>query len=63
MKMTDFETRRDLKDVEIELTREEAEEMLDYLRCLLSSRGVPRIYLTQLHGQAVERELSVVLAP
>ena len=63
MRITDFETGRSLNDVSLTLTRDEAEELCQYLARLTNERGDLRhVHLTELQGARVHRELAVALA-
>ncbi|MCW5937314.1 MAG: hypothetical protein KIT11_08415 [Fimbriimonadaceae bacterium] len=59
MKITCFETRRRLRDVDLELTRAEAEELVDYLRRMLDQPDVDRTYLSEIRDGRIEQEMSV----
>lgn len=63
MRITDFESGRSLNDVCLTLTREEAEELSQYLNRLVSDRrDLRHVHLTEIQGATVERELAVALA-
>jgi len=63
MRITDFESGRSLNDVCLTLTREEAEELCQYLNRLTSNRpDLRHVHLTEIQGSTVERELAVALA-
>lgn len=60
MKIVDYETNKQLTDVAITLSREEAEDLILYLRRLTSEPQVDRVFLTNLDGGLIERELTLV---
>ena len=63
MRITDFESGRSLNDVCLTLTRDEAEELCQYLSRLTSNRpDLRHVHLTEIRGSTVERELAVALA-
>ena len=59
MRITDYESTKNLTDVGLVLTREEAEELCIYLHKMLNRAEVRNAYLTELRGCGIERELSV----
>lgn len=61
MRITDFETGRNLNDVCLTLTREEAEELGAYLARLTDRADLRHVHLTELRGASVHRELAVAL--
>ena len=61
MRITDYEQGKNLSDVCISLTRDEAEELCAYLKRLLSCPEVGRAYLSEIVGSRLERELTVAL--
>ena len=61
MTITDYESNRTLHDVEIVLTRDETEELRDYLNRLLSTPEIERIYISEVKGFCLETELAVRL--
>lgn len=60
MKIVDYATNKQLNDVAITLSREEAEDLILYLRKLTSESKVDRVFLTNLNGGLIERELTLV---
>lgn len=62
MKIQDYETGRQLKDVNIELTTGEAEELLAYLKRMLDRDDLTAVHLTDLKGGVIESELSLSLS-
>lgn len=64
MRITDFESGKSLNDVCLTLTREEAEELCQYLSRLTTTgrTDLRHIHLTELKGASVHRELAVALA-
>jgi hypothetical protein len=61
MRIMDYETNRSLNDVGLFLTIEEAEDLLSYLRRLKDVPSMQRIYLSEIHDQRLEREITVAL--
>jgi hypothetical protein len=61
MRIVDYETSRTLNDVGIFLTLEEAEELCVYLRRMTKPHPVQRAHLSELHGNHLEREITVSL--
>ena len=61
MRIMDYESNRSLNDVGVFITREEAEELLDYLRRLSARPEVQRIHLSQFSSQSLEREITFAL--
>lgn len=61
MKILDYETGKVLSDVNIELTRGEAEELAAYLGRMLVRDDLKTVYITDLNHGLLERELAVSL--
>ncbi len=61
MEMIDYETGRDLVDVGITLTREEALDMVAFLSHLLREPEVKRAYISDVRGFCLEREITLSL--
>jgi hypothetical protein len=61
MKIVDYETSKTLNDVGIVLSREEAEDLILYLRKLTQPSGVDRVFLSQVGGGRLEREITLAL--
>jgi hypothetical protein len=61
MRITDYESTRNLTDVGLVLTRDEAEELYIYLHKMLVKSELRQAYLTQVEGASIERELSVTI--
>lgn len=59
MQITDFESGRQLRDVDIVLTREEAEDLLAYIGHLLHRPGVSCAYLSEIEKWSLKREITV----
>ncbi len=62
MQILDYERDRVLNDVGIVLTREEALELMLYLHQLVEHPEVQRVYLSEVQGSGLERELTIALA-
>jgi len=61
MRITDYETNRNLNDVGVVLTRKEVEELAAYLQRLCNRPSVQKVYLSEIVGSRLEREISVTL--
>lgn len=61
MDIRDYESGRSLNDVDIVLSRDEAEELSAYLGRLLTNPGLKTVQLTRLEGMTIASELSVTL--
>ena len=59
MQITDFESGRQLRDVDIVLTREEAEDLVAYIGCLLHKPGVHFAYLSEVEKWSLKREITL----
>lgn len=59
MQITDFESGKQLRDVDIVLTREEAEDMLAYLTHLLHRPGVHCAHLSEIEKWTLKREITL----
>ncbi len=63
MQITDYESGRNLRDVNIVLSRDEAEELQAYLSRMLKNEAIHRIHVSEVQGTHLERELTVSLNP
>jgi hypothetical protein len=61
VRIMDYETHRNLNDVGVFLTLDEAEELLGYLRRLKDEPGITRIFLSDLKDERIEREITVAI--
>lgn len=59
MQITDFESGRQLRDVDIVLTRDEAEDLLEYLSQLLRKPSVNCAYVTEIDKWTLLKEITV----
>jgi len=59
MKITDYETGRELRDVGLSLTMEEALELRSYLSRLLNEPGLNHAFLSEVSHGGLDKELSV----
>ncbi len=59
MQITDFESGKQLRDVDIVLTREEAEDMLAYLTHLLHRPNVAFAHLSEVEKWTLKREITL----
>lgn len=62
MRIMDYETRREISDVAVTLTVDEIDELMVTLRRLKSVDGLRHVHLSEVGGNRLERELTVVLA-
>lgn len=63
MRITDYENQRSLSDVGITLTKEEAEELCAYLLRLRECPSVRQVFLSEIVGNRLEREVSFAIGP
>ena len=61
MEIRDYESGRTLRDVDILLSREEAEELNVYLRRLLAKPDMRSVQLSTVEGLLLDSELSITL--
>lgn len=61
MRITDYERCRNLRDVSLTLTPEEARELVDYLNRLLEKPCIPHAHLSEFRNAKLERELTVLV--
>ena len=61
MRITDYEGGKNLSDVCVELTREEASDLALYLHRLLQQPEIKHVYLSEVRGTHIERELTVLM--
>lgn len=61
MKITDYENGRQLRDIGISLTSEEAKEMIGYLQRLIEDSSISHAYLTEVSARGIEREIAVTI--
>jgi hypothetical protein len=59
VQITDFESGKQLRDVDIVLSREEAEDLLAYVAFLLHQPGVPCAHLSEVEKWSLKREITV----
>jgi hypothetical protein len=59
VQITDFESGKQLRDVDIVLTREEAEDLVAYLGRLLHKPTVPCAYLSEIEKWSLKREITL----
>ncbi len=62
MHIHDYESGRDLRDVNITLSRDEAEEMVSYLHALLKNPHINHITLNEIKNAILEKEISFSVA-
>jgi hypothetical protein len=61
MRITDYEKNRNLRDISITLTREEAEDLAAYLNQLLKEPEVNRAWLSEIKGVKLEKEITIAV--
>lgn len=61
MKMVDYESGRNLRDIDIELTRCEVEKLAASLSRLLLRQDLRKVYLKDINDGMLEKELTFVL--
>jgi len=63
MQITDYESGKNLRDVNIVLSRDEAEELQAYLSRMLNNKDIHHIHVSEVRGMHLERELTVSINP
>lgn len=61
MRIFDYEGQKDLKDVAISLSRDEAMDLLTTLERLVKQPSLSKVYLSQINGNIIEREIAIAL--
>jgi hypothetical protein len=61
MRIFDYEGQKDLSDVAISLSRDEAADLLLTLERLVKQPSLSKIYLSQIRGNVIEREIAIAL--
>lgn len=61
MRIFDYEGQRDLTDVAISLSRDEAADLLATLERLVKQPSLSKVYLSQIRGNVIEREIAIAL--
>lgn len=61
MRIFDYEKQRDLTDVAISLSRDEAADLLMTLQRLVKQPSLSKVYLSQIKGNVIEREIAIAL--
>lgn len=61
MRIMDYESTKNLTDVGLVLTKDEAEELYLYLHKMLDKSQLRKAHLTELRGSGIERELTVTI--
>ena len=59
MRIRDYETGREMSDVSLSLTPEEAADMIAYLQRLIKNPGIVRVHLSEVKRFRIERELTL----
>lgn len=61
MQIKDYETGKELRDLAISLTPEEASDMIAYLQRLVAQPGVVRIHMSEVKRDRIEKEITFAL--
>ena len=61
MRIRDYETGKEMSDVSISLTPDEAADMIAYLQRLIKNPGIVRVHLSEVKSFRIERELTLSL--
>lgn len=61
MRIFDYEGQKDLTDVAISLSRDEAADLLLTLERLVNQPDLSKVYLSQIKGNVIEREIAIAL--
>jgi hypothetical protein len=61
MRIFDYEGQKDLSDVAISLSRDEAADLLATLERLVKQPNLSKVYLSQIRGNVIEREIAIAL--
>ena len=61
MRIFDYERQRDLTDIAISLSRDEAADLLATLQRLVKQPSLSKVYLSQITGNVIEREIAIAL--
>jgi hypothetical protein len=61
MRIFDYEKPMDLTDVAISLSRDEAADLLATLERLVKQPSLSKVYLSQIRGNVIEREIAIAL--
>lgn len=61
MRIFDYEGQKDLTDVAISLSRDEAADLLMTLERLVNQPDLSKVYLSQIEGNVIEREIAIAL--
>ncbi len=60
MRIVDYQSGKELRDVALALTDDELDDLFAYLRRMTTDRRVGHAHLSQIVGSRLERELTVV---
>jgi len=61
MKIVDFETNKNLTDVALYLSKDEASALLGFLKRLVEQPEIHKVYLSDITSFRLEREFTVAL--
>jgi hypothetical protein len=61
MRIFDYEGQKNLTDVAISLSRDEAADLLATLERLVKQPSLSKVYLSQIRGNVIEREIAITL--
>jgi hypothetical protein len=62
MIITDYESGRNLSDIGLTLTVEEAQELREYLTRLIDEPSISHAYLTEVSPNGLEKEIAIRIA-
>ncbi len=61
MKIVDYETNKTLNDVAVFLSKDEASELMDFLKRLVDQPQINQVYLSEIVRNRLERELTIAI--
>ncbi len=61
MRIMDYENNRSLNDIGVTLTADEADELCAYLQTMRQRPSVNRVFLSEIVGHHLEREITITL--
>ena len=61
MRIFDYERQKDLTDIAISLSRDEAADLLATLERLVKQPSLSKVFLSQITGNVIEREIAIAL--
>ena len=61
MRIRDYETGKELSDVAISLTADEAADMIAYLQRLVKNPGIVRVHMSEVQRLRIDKEITFAL--